>query len=323
MRRNNNYPNINHPQHVRPNINDNNFNRITAPSNIIPNINFVNPNDNFNSITSNSLLSNSQYNFNKSFVPNKPLIDPIDYSNRNNTLHNNIEPIIIDEHIVEYRLYIDSLDRDIIVYPDPFSFKVIFNPTSSTPNPVIERNFRNVKFIKLENIIMPQYIHNKTEEDGNVVVDTSYSLFKERFVYMNIKELNNERAYTTFDRHLRTCDNNCATYKLPKPFSVIIPDKFLFDHYSGVPCYGSYIYKDSALGNLDALTFEFYDSCGKKLMLTDMFTATEIEKAIMDNDPISLNDPRHLLNKQKQVFFTLLIGVVESQINTFTKFEQS
>lgn len=323
MRRNNNYSQVDHPQHIRPNINDNNHNRITAPSNIIPNINFVNPNDNFNSITTNSVFSNQQYNFNKSFVPNRSVIGPMDYTNKNNTLHNNLEPIILDEHIVEYRLYIDSLDRDINVYPDPFSFKVTFNPTSTTPNPVIGRNFRNVKFIKLENIILPKYIHNKTDEDGNVVIDKSYSLFAERFVYMHIKELNNDRAYTTFDNHLRTCDNNCATYKLPKPFSVIIPDKFLIDHYSGVPCYGTYIFKDSTLGNIDSLTIEFFDSCGKKLMLTDMFPPSEVTKAICDCDPISLSDPRHPLNIHKQVFFTLLIGVTEAQINNVTKFEQN
>ena len=324
MKRNNNYSQVNHPQHVRPNINDNNFNKIVTPSNIIPNVNYIDINDNFNSITTNSLLSNNQFNFNKAFTPNRSLIEPMNYVNKNNTLHNNIEPIILDEHIVEYRLYIDSLDRDINVYPDPFSFKVIFNGSSTTPNPVIQRTFRNVKFIKLENIILPKYIHNKTDpETGNVEIDKSYSLFNERFVYMNIKELNNERAYTTFDNHLRTCDNNCSTFKLPKPFSVIIPDKFLFDHYSGVPCYGSYIFKDSTLGNLDSLTFEFYDSCGRKLMLTDMFCPQEVTKACCDNDPISLCDPRHPLNKHKQVFFTLLIGVVESQINNVTKFEQS
>ena len=58
----------------------------------------------------------SMSNFNNAYEQPYPIIEKLDYSNKNNVLHNNIGPRVLDEHIVEYRVIIDSQDRDIKVY---------------------------------------------------------------------------------------------------------------------------------------------------------------------------------------------------------------
>jgi hypothetical protein len=71
------------------------------------------------------------------------------------------------------------------VYPDPFQYTVKFNPlttvqeivdgeyqTFEEPNPIIHTSFTNVRYIKLQDMILPMYHHLKREyymdEDENV-----------------------------------------------------------------------------------------------------------------------------------------------------------
>ena len=76
------------------------------------------------------------------------------------------------------------------------------------------------------------------------------------------------------------------------------------------------------LGNLSRLTIEFYDSCGQKLEFNDIFNFEELEEYEFDHHkPLKRSDLRHPLNKRIQVTLSLIVGVVESQINTQTKFE--
>ena len=125
----NGFPTSNNPPFG---FNDNNFNRNTFPSN---QRNWANSNGNpcgnFNQMTTNMQKNMGINKFPNSHVPNQPIIETIDYTNYNELTHNNVAPDVLDEHIIEYRINIDSLDRDISVYPDPFSFKVKFNPPSS------------------------------------------------------------------------------------------------------------------------------------------------------------------------------------------------
>lgn len=73
-----------------------------------------------------------------------------------NTLYQNVSSPPSIEGIREIPLYIDSKDRDIEKYPDPFSFRVAFNPIGSyTPTPHISEVIRNVKLVKLEYLTLP------------------------------------------------------------------------------------------------------------------------------------------------------------------------
>jgi len=335
-------------------FNDQNFNRQRFPSNVFPQSGGMNGSNfgNYNPIT-----TNTQYNmknlpsmssFDNAYKTNEPMIEKYDYRNKNDLIHNNIGENILDEHIVEYRVNIDSLDRDITTYPDPFYFTVKFNPPGPSriqhevyfntkdkskgsfiqetkfdapPKPHITKEFDNVKYIKLENIVMPKY-DTIIQNNDNYIFDPTSSLVDDRFTSLVIKELEIERTLATYDSITRI-DPDTGKYFTPsRQFAIIMPDKVGPTYFSGIPYYGSRIYKNSLLGNINQLTIDFRDSCGVPIRYNDLYTSDELELAKKNNMPIPITDIRHPLNKKIQVHLSFVIGVVEGQINTNTKLEK-
>lgn len=305
-------------------VNDNNFNRQSVPSN-----NFMKGSDYGGEVTSQfspmTTTMNSMANFKDAFVNPTPMIEKIDYINKNDVLHNNIGPNVLDEHVVEYRVMIDSVDRDIKVYPDPFSYVVKFNPApdativtphhkhikiNGTPAPHINRAFENVKYVKLENVILPQHSNIKHTKDG-YVHDPNSSIITNMYNTIIIPELSNERIYTT-------------SQIAEPPFALIIPDKIIgLNFYSGTPYYGSKIYKNSMLGNLSQLHIQFANNKGEPLHVDNLYTYDEMEEYEYNNGvPMPLCDMRNPYNPKLQNHISLIIGVVECQINTNTKFDK-
>jgi len=332
--------------------NNNNFDRKNFPSNVYPmNINggnSGNPFENFNSLTTNQQkLMNSSMNhtkFSDAYRTSNALIEPVNYSNQNKLLHNNISDNVLDEHVVEYQISIDSIDRDISAYPNPFDFKVKFNPPSGSnlrttslkngvmvntteyisgpPKPHINRDFKNVKYIKLENIILPQY-SNITEVGGEYIFDQDNYLVDDRYVSLVIPELSCNNVYCTSDGNERY-DITSGFVTPPRQFAHIFPDKLLGNvYYTGTPYNGSKIYKNSSLGNINSLSIQLYNSNGSLLRFNNLYSASEIKASEDTNDPILRTNIRHPLYKGLQVHLSFMIGVVESQINTNTKFEMS
>lgn len=331
--------------------NDNNFNRRRMPSNQYPPNGGMlgNPFGQFNQLSTNEMkmMQNlpSMSNFNESFSKKDTIIEPINYINQNELLHNNVGDQVLDEHVVEYRLDIDSLDRDIKTYPNQFNFTIQFSPTPSgtvrteviengqlktindrfqgAPRPHIIKEFRNVKYVKLDSIVLPQY-SKIVLEDGEYVVDEDSFLVDDRFVALGITELtdSNIRIYSTSDDSIRVTESgNILTPK--RYFATIFPDKRLGQfYYVGTPYNGSKIFNNSLLGNLKKLTIQFYDSCGEQLKFNDQFSFNDIIQAEKDGVPLPLDDLRHPLNKKTQVYLSLIIGVVESQVNNNTQFEK-
>jgi hypothetical protein len=331
--------------------NDNNFNRSRMPSNQYPPNGGMlgNPFGRFNQLSTNEMqmMKNlpSMSNFNDSFAKNDPMIEPLNYTNQNELLHNNVADQVLDEHVVEYRLDIDSLDRDIKTYPNQFNFTIHFAPQpggtvrteiiqngqtktvndrfQGAPKPHITKEFRNVKYVKLDSIVLPQYSDLKREDDEYVVDEDSY-LVDDRFVALGIKELTDSdiRIYSTSDDSVRVTQNgNILTPS--RNFATIFPDKRLGKfYYVGTPYNGSKIYNNSLLGNIKKLTIQFYDSCGEQLKFSNMFSFNDLIQAEKQGCPLPLDDLRHPLNKKTQVYLSLIVGVVESQVNTNTQFER-
>lgn len=68
--------------------------------------------------------------------------------------------------VTEYVIKIDSIDRDIASYPDPFSFKVKFNASNNEgSNPVVYARYQNIKYIKLHQAMIPRYNITKFFKD--------------------------------------------------------------------------------------------------------------------------------------------------------------
>jgi len=289
-----------------------------------------------------------QFNYQQNFTENKPINKKTDFSYKNNTLDENVGNPINKDVIIEYRLNIDSTDRDVELYPDPFVYKVTFGPVvnsgiatlsskdelkselkkagkkknnnpniqpyvdnnldddillfGTTPNfmvnydnrlkkifnPYISRDFINVKFIRLDNIVLPRFssvvincnwkycdrecneicpntcnINFKDDLERHLqtkilcnryipnINDTAL-LFTDRFVLVKIPELSNRQ--------------NLATNPINDNSFTVFPDKVTgLLYYRGNPYYAVKIYQDPTLGNITTLTFSFYDSWGNQI----------------------------------------------------------
>lgn len=308
--------------------NDNNQGRQNVPSNIVPNMQ-GNPFGRYNPITTNSIRSTQQFNFNKSFIPNEQVIEPIDYRNQNNLMHNNVGENVLNESVIEYKMNIDSLDRDIKTYLDPFNYVVKFNIPSSVSatatGPLINKDFRNVKYIKLDSIVLPQYsnIMYCPKEKKYILAPDSY-LPDDRFVTLQITELTDDnKVYSTSDNGFRINPHTGESVIPPKPFGIIYPDTKLGKYYyTGTPYNSNTIYKSTELANIKRLSIRFYDSFGIPLHYDKLFTFDQLNEAYADGEPIPITDVRHPYNKNIQNHMTFIVGVVEGHINNNTKFER-
>ena len=77
-------------------------------------------------------------------------------------LYPNIADNVASENVSEYVIIIDSSDRNTSLYPSPFVLKAFFSQDNDSLMLNIPRSFENVKFLRIENVILPrQYFLQK------------------------------------------------------------------------------------------------------------------------------------------------------------------
>ncbi len=126
-----------------------------------------------------------------------------DFKNRNTTLINNLEKKVLNEQepVKEYSIIIDSKDRNIELYPSPFSFKVTFSPLNSRiENPSCPFKLENVKYIILEKAILPYYFRSGSDNGLNYDIDTAKSLVEYPYNILTIKEFAGENTNSTNEK---------------------------------------------------------------------------------------------------------------------------
>ncbi|AYV81706.1 MAG: hypothetical protein Harvfovirus54_3 [Harvfovirus sp.] len=120
------------------------------------------------------------YDLNESYKQQTQMINKPNFTNKNNVIHNNLNDNLFVENIVDYHINIDSDDRKLDAYPDPFhyvvtfkslgrstyhtkykGFKVECGEVPETPAPVIMRSFKNVKYATLDHVILSRYNVNR------------------------------------------------------------------------------------------------------------------------------------------------------------------
>lgn len=85
-----------------------------------------------NSADLENLRNFSQFGIEKNFETHKPIMFMPDTKNKHETLYDNLNDNLLKESIKEYRLNIDSIDRDIRIYPDPFNYIVSLGPVTNS-----------------------------------------------------------------------------------------------------------------------------------------------------------------------------------------------
>ncbi len=75
--------------------------------------------------------------------------------------------------IREYVCHINSIDRDVKRYPNPFNFLVQFAPTPENRDASISRTFSNIRYLKIETAVLPRkyYLTKKQITNNNLIVD--------------------------------------------------------------------------------------------------------------------------------------------------------
>lgn len=266
--------------------------------------------------------------FNEAFYPSTPLIEHMDFRNKHNTLHDNLGNKLLSENIKEYRINIDSKDRDPNVYPNPFKYTVNFGPASGQminsydwidpnnkklgkmpikqfvnpiPRPCVNRSFKNVKYIRIDNIILPRYnIINGVSPDYELGTQT---LDNDIFLLLNINEL--------------PTNSLLGTNGLNERGHTIYPDTIRDNYFTCITRHIGIVYDDNMLGNITRLTLEFLDSNGEQLNLK----MTEPTETLI-SDPSTKNLLNNSFNNLYQNHITIVMGVVENDLNTNTKYER-
>ena len=305
-------------------------------------------NRNFNNIGMNSYgfqpmaTSCNNYqpnNFNNNFQNTQPLIGKTDFKNKNNTLHNNLQDNLFSEQVIEYYINIDSCDRKLDTYPSPFDFIVSFGGIgqtieknsrgkeivyNATPAPIIDRSFRNVKYVKLDYVILPRTLTVKISNPGdsgdsgdsgnnNLVTQSNLSctcllsnneenaLTQYKFIMLRIKELASERILGT--------NRNISSDTF-----ILYPDKIMGkDHIMWLSTWSNRIFKTNLLGNIERLTIEILDPDGNILQVYDH-----------EGNVINLNKDKRVddnVKHQLQANLALIFGVLENDMATQPKFE--
>ena len=343
----------------------------------VQNYNSYQPNSTFSSMdnTSHSQGQNfrdfSEYNVQTAFQQNKVIEKMLDNKYQQNTLYNNLNDNLNKEQIQEYRLNIDSMDRDTILYPDPFEYTVVFGPvvnsgldstitrinnkqelkneikkinkqrTPNNPvkasqldfdddmellkvnpnilinydltlkrifNPYITRDFVNVKFIRLDNVVLPRFNKVMLNSGWNYCMccsgidcmtcynaSNSQKPITDDYQRVKAEMIKNDR-YIPDDNHLGplftdryvlvgikeiTNNQNLSTNQINEGSFTIFPDKYMgLLYWRGSPYYAVKIYKDSLLGNITKLSFKFYDSWGTPIILNRSCINYETEQII-------------------------------------------
>jgi len=251
----------------------------------------------------------------------KAMFDNHQFRNRGDLMDNNLENILLNEEITEYHVQIDSKDRNPLVYPNPFKYKVIFSPLDNlarhsdrTPGPVIQQSFTNVRYIVLENAILPIF------DD----VDMDHTLTENLYVLLNIKEYENRtNRYSTNDA-------------LMNSFAVMYNDKVINKtHYTTWSSNGIRIFPKDQLAKIDKLTISLQNEYGEDLRVGGMNSSckdlgrtcrcipydegdpddpTTIIEEEIDIDCVKHNIC-HPMNRRFQNHFHFRVGVVEAHMN--------
>jgi len=333
----------------------------------------------------------SQFDIQDNFKQNTPLTKISDSKYQNNTLYANLNENLSKETIMEVRLNIDSADRDIELYHDPFNYVVSFAPVVNSGvdstikrtelknelkksyknnnnnkrrqelnnivveendehnfllsniivnyenrlkrifNPLIIRQFDNIKFIRLDNVILPRFnflnineniiFGNNINPDNKTFIKDDYErikhqlslcnryipndvnfdsiLFTDRFIQVEIKEIQN--------------NYNLATNTVSTNAFVVFPDKPVgLLYWRGNPYYAAKTWKDSLLGTINKLSIKFYDSWGNPITLNTKGIDYET-KLIIDTDLINCeniniveyisepNKKKYIINKLTEI----------------------
>jgi hypothetical protein len=96
------------------------------------------------------------------------------------------------ERLVQFGINIDSADRDLVAFPNPFQFNITFNGSKDSIQPIIQQKFKDIKYLKLETITLPdKYSISKETLTTNDDYDIIHTYFSINFTYLSNNDTHN------------------------------------------------------------------------------------------------------------------------------------
>jgi hypothetical protein len=206
------------------------------------------------------------------------LLNEPNYNNPKNLLHNNIKEEVLNTQSFDNRIFIDSKYKDFSKYPNPYNFIVKFNGTEPVTKStsitidnclfsydnfikgdtqiVIHKNFKNVRHVIVNNLIMPTHL-DYTLKDDNTYEKVGCQLGrKNKYLILKIKELENNRRYS----NMNNLGKNSFILKIDNDSGI--------NNQFWIPIYSYVCYFDSRLESINRLTIEICDERGRPLCTT-------------------------------------------------------
>ena len=313
----------------------------------------------FNSSFNGVLNNNTYKNAHSGGINGKTFLEKPSYENPKNMFHNNVGSNVLMEQIMSNKIFIDSSFQDHKKNPEPFKFIVKFNGiqpyyeetgikfTSDDDEyefnyckygssnikingdscVVIDKAFKNVKCVFIEELIMPIAICYYEDTDGSYKKSYNLAHNKYKYLILKINELSNERFYT----------NN---KKIGNEAFIMKADKDICkNNHLWIPICDRVCYPASNLKNIDRLTIEICDDQNNRLIpqldgknhdFYDDYVKTieSVRTQLENNQPIAPNTIKKL-SSLKEILrglypeIHMTIDTLDVQINTMPNYRQS
>ena len=267
-----------------------------------------------------AMLNNNQSNFNRAYIPNRNEVPQRDVRNKNELIHNNLNDNVVNEIISEYVVHIDGADRDTTIYPNPFNFTVSLGGAGSNtvngvvcqgvPNPRIDRNFKNIKQIKIKYVMLPKNYKYLLETDASgyrtYTPDTNPTILGNyRYLILRIKELETNKTFSTNDNYKT---DSFILYK-DTSYSDAVNELWIATQ-------PTIIYYNTNLKNLSKLTIEILDPSGNQLYLKSNVASVISNISNTDiNNPDSTQTNFATYNWTANVGMEIILSICENDMN--------
>jgi hypothetical protein len=268
-----------------------------------------------------------------SFSEHGPFIEKTDFKNRKRTIHDNLGESLFLENIVEHQVTVYSADRGntlptytsfssryVQPYYNPFNFVVTFNGTTS---PKIQYKMENVKYIRLDDLILPKTnVINMAPGDPAICTMSTVAsdqLSNQRGLVLNIHELKTPRVHST------------GTVIGEDGFIMYLDQLMGTEHCFWKATHTLRTFPKSCLGNITKLTLDLYNQNNSELNVvtdqgdtlnmiqtiqTGFYMYAGVQTALPAPDIITLQSTYNTL----QSIYEFTFGLVENELNTLTNY---
>lgn len=260
-------------------------------------------------------------NISQAFSNNQQIIAKPDFTNMGNVIHNNMGDSLRDQKITEYKIHINSKDRNLSVDASPFSFKLPFGSTQSFK---IDKKINQVKYISIDAVILPKNVAidiSNIEESIISPVGSSYvsstisssnpltQLTANKYLVLKIEELKNLKNMTTSD------ELNSNTF-------ILYHDKCMgLDGGLWRPIHGTIVYPTSQPFVLSNMSISLYDFMNNPIKIVDHLGNDIVKKTMIGSSKNYINyvesnysDSIVYTKNIIQMSVMLTVGAIENEL---------